>query len=202
VHARRPTATSAPSPGADGLELVRREAIRADDGRKLVGVKPGMGTVRRVFAPRDPQEWQGRRMDITVSAPCSGSETCTGAKACVDGACTACAADSECGDGEACVLEHCVAADNVACRSRSECGGRLCILRGPAAGQRPYSELVSECLDPDSEDYYVKEPEGAQRARPGGPPATAVPPASKSYDGQRLLDSVQPTRDDRGDREE
>ncbi len=99
--------------------------------------------------PRDPDEWQGMLVDICLRATCDEPARCGLALACVGGYCGPCAEDSDCATGEACVLDHCVLSDNVACRSSRDCeGDALCILSGSTGGAARGNEDMTAYCNP------------------------------------------------------
>lgn len=99
------------------------------------------------YAPRDPGEWQGMLVNITLQASCDVSSRCGLAMACRSGRCGPCGTDHECASGEACVLQHCLKAENVGCRSRSDCyDGALCLLNGYSPDARGNARTKSFCL--------------------------------------------------------
>jgi hypothetical protein len=83
---------------------------------------------------RPEGEWQG----IPVCAPyppCSSSDHCGVALACIDSKCRGCTQDDQCANGEGCVLDHCVPEANIGCHVRADCkAGELCILNGLTSG--------------------------------------------------------------------
>jgi hypothetical protein len=96
---------------------------------------PGSSQPAAAFFPRDPGEWQGMLIDSSVQPPCELSEYCGLARACVDGLCTRCTADSQCAQGEGCVLDHCVRQELIGCQRAADCGsGGLCLLSGYTGG--------------------------------------------------------------------
>lgn len=100
------------------------------------------------YFPRDPNEWQGMRIDTSIRIACETSATCGLARACVDDICTACTEDSQCSPGELCALDHCIPADLVECRSYTDCpNGQLCILSGYTGGTaRGNEDTRAYCL--------------------------------------------------------
>jgi hypothetical protein len=100
--------------------------------------------------PRDPYEWQGRRVDLSLMPPCN--EYCGFAMACMDGRCGPCSEDSDCRPGELCVLEHCLETQQVGCRTRSECEAAAaddvddyCVIAGVPSGFRGNEGMRSLC---------------------------------------------------------
>jgi hypothetical protein len=117
------------------------------------------------YKPRPPGEWQGMLVDLAVSPPCLEG-FCGMARACVNGACTACNRDDECLTGEVCVLDHCLHADHVRCRSSRECrGDEVCMLSGYSHDGRANADMQSYCLDPRQIGVKPRLP-----ARPSDPP--------------------------------
>jgi len=110
------------------------------------GSSPGLGPPPRVH-PRPGDEWQGMLVDVTFRQVCPDSSVCGLALACkADGLCGPCGSDAECVEGERCVLDHCLLADNVTCRSRTDCGeDELCILSGYTPLGRANGDMRSYC---------------------------------------------------------
>lgn len=101
------------------------------------------------FHPRDLNEWQGMKVDLTQQPPCMVSAHCGQAMACnlATNLCGPCEADNDCSNDEACVLDHCVKSEKVTCRSRLDCtDGALCVLSGLSAGPRGNVDMTSSCL--------------------------------------------------------
>ncbi|MFP2933186.1 hypothetical protein ACLESO_50180 [Pyxidicoccus sp. 3LG] len=86
-------------------------------------------------------------VDESLQAVCGDEGVCGLAMACVQGRCGACQSDGDCEGGEACVLDHCVKSERVACRGRSDCGEpeSLCILTGLSPGVRGNESMSSVC---------------------------------------------------------
>jgi hypothetical protein len=103
-----------------------------------------------VYHPRDKSEWQGMLVNMSMRALCKGARSCGLAAACMDGRCGPCATDGQCGDGERCVLDHCVLAPNVHCRSHRDCFGTdaLCVLSGYSSDPRGNADMRADCLVP------------------------------------------------------
>jgi hypothetical protein len=101
------------------------------------------------YHSRPPNEWQGMLVERTNQSECRRGHACGLALACVDGRCGPCRRDSDCEQGEACVLDHCLLARMVTCRSQSDCGADLCILSGLSADPRGNLDMRSLC----SRDY-------------------------------------------------
>jgi hypothetical protein len=136
------------------------------------------------FAPRDPAEWQGMLVDVSRPALCGGAAACGLGLACIDHQCLPCSADDQCLGGEACVLDHCLPAAQVACRSHRDCPGAhdLCVLSGYSTDLRGTSATTATCLAP--EGGREQSPASAPPDRPGSPaPPVPVRPGD-------LLDSL------------
>jgi len=103
-----------------------------------------------VYHPRDKSEWQGMLVNMSMRALCKGARSCGLAAACLDGQCGPCATDGQCGDGERCVLDHCVLAPNVHCRSHLDCSGdgALCVLSGYSSDPRGNASMRADCVVP------------------------------------------------------
>ena len=99
------------------------------------------------FRPRPEGEWQGMLVDESLQAVCGDEGVCGQAMACVSGRCGACQSDGDCEGGEACVLDHCVKSERVACRGRSDCrdADSLCILTGLSPGVRGNESMSAVC---------------------------------------------------------
>jgi hypothetical protein len=100
------------------------------------------------YYPRPAEEWQGMLVDLSVMPPCESSAGCGLARACVEGTCGPCVADSECAAGEGCVLDHCVRTELIECRRAAECAAdALCILSGYTGGTaRGNEDMRAHCL--------------------------------------------------------
>jgi hypothetical protein len=97
------------------------------------------------------------RVDLSQRQYCEASSYCGFALACLgDQQCGACQRDEQCASGEACVLDHCVVAANVGCRTRADCAGAgagpgagddaMCVLSGLTGGEpRGNGEMRSFC---------------------------------------------------------
>ena len=98
------------------------------------------------YYPRDPDEWQGMRVDISNPLYCDGF--CGMALACIDQECLPCESDAECMDGEGCAMNHCVLLENIECRARADCDGeQLCLLSGYTGGTaRANEDMRAYCL--------------------------------------------------------
>lgn len=134
----------------------RSAAIRSPAGPRLampenahVGASSG-APGGPVYHPRDKTEWQGMLVNMSMRALCRGARSCGLAAACLDGQCGPCASDDQCGDGERCVLDHCVLAANVRCRSHGDCSGpdALCVLSGYSTDPRGNADMRADCVVP------------------------------------------------------
>ena len=129
---------------------------------------------------RDDSEWQGMLVDLSSQPPCETTAHCSLAKACRNGRCGPCSVDADCLSHESCVLDHCVPAPQVACRTRTDCTDErdLCVLNGYSEGLRNNADLRSFCLPPQggmSESEAESEP---------GQPSSSV---AAVHPGQRRL---------------
>jgi len=132
------------------------------------------------YHPRDPAEWQGMLVDLSIHPECERSSDCGLARACRQGHCGPCAQDAECAAGERCALDHCLPGANVRCRSRRECqSGDVCILTGLSSDPRNNAGLFAAC------GRDVRPPEQHWTPPPSDPEARVQNPA---VDGERLLE--------------
>lgn len=134
---------------------------------------------------RDPDEWQGMRVALDRQVVCADPAGCGLALACHDGRCGPCRHDTDCADGEACVLDHCLREANVACRTRSDCGSadELCVLNGYTGGDpRGNTALRSFCLAPRG---GVAQREGEH--------AAAIPPPAEAREPRRPAAGISAT---------
>ncbi len=146
--------------------------------------------------PRPADEWQGMLVDMSMRQLCETSAQCGFALACLDdGQCGPCDSDSQCGAGEACVLDHCVPADNVACRGRADCAAEygedaLCVMNGLTGGEaRGNSGMSAYCLAPrggQEQDDSVVDDRRAARLAAAAEAAPVRPPVSKTDLADRL----------------
>jgi len=101
---------------------------------------------RLVFAPRDPEEWQGMLVNTTFQALCDRSSSCGLAMACLEGRCGPCSGDRNCERGERCVLQHCIPTEQAVCASRADCpAGEVCMLSGVSDDPRGNRSMKSYC---------------------------------------------------------
>jgi hypothetical protein len=99
------------------------------------------------FVPRDPNEWQGIRVETCREQYCETSDQCGLALACIDGGCGACFADSDCARGEVCVLDHCLLDELATCRSYQDCDeGEVCIFGLSGGVPRGNEDSPTECI--------------------------------------------------------
>jgi hypothetical protein len=116
----------------------------------------------RKFHPRDPQEWQGMRVDVTESMDCELSARCGLALACVNGKCGPCTRDAECAPAEVCVLDHCVQRDRAACESRRDCPrGQPCVISEYSPGPRGNEDMRTACLTESGPSPVAEQPRPA-----------------------------------------
>ena len=157
----RPTATvGAPSP--------------LDEEDDDVRVDPLSGPP--MYHPRPADEWQGMRVDLSIQALCSGADSCGLAMACNGQKCGPCSNDGDCAAGEACVLDHCLRAEQVTFRGRADCAiGQLCVLSGYSADPRGNADLRSSCLTPVGGRERATEPERYQVTEPAHPAPIEAP---------------------------
>lgn len=150
--------------------------------------------------PRPADEWQGMLVDLSQRQYCEASAYCGFALACLeDRACGPCQRDDQCGQGEACVLDHCVAAANVGCRSRTDCGaageGALCVLSGLTGGEpRGNSAMRSYCqaaVGGVAQDDAVVDERRAARLAAAAAETPVAPPVSEA-DLRAKLDAALP----------
>jgi hypothetical protein len=143
------------SAAGSGSEPTLDPAVATDSpAPSRPGAAPGtlgpQSTAARM-QPRDPREWQGMLVSLEEQALCSERDGCGLAMACRDGRCGPCQHDEDCSRGEACVLDHCLRAENVGCRSRADCREHdaMCALNGYTGGdRRSNGRMVSQCLTP------------------------------------------------------
>jgi hypothetical protein len=99
------------------------------------------------YESRPAGEWQGLRVSRRLRQVCTRSEDCSDSLACMeDGVCGPCRGDDDCLAGEACVLDHCVADSNPACRRAADCESTAtCRLVAGPPRFRAGSSLLPEC---------------------------------------------------------
>lgn len=148
---------------------------------------PVTAPVTAATFPRPPEEWQGMLVSAENRQYCEASSYCGFALACLeDNACGACTADAQCATGEACVLDHCIRAANVGCRSRADCGAEgpdaRCMLSGLTGGEpRGNSEMISFCRRSSggiAQDEAAPDPRRDTRMREAAAQTAVAPPVS------------------------
>lgn len=145
----------ASGPKADVMVASESDVVKGSASEPKLPVRRPPGTPKGVapaseFHPRDPYEWQGMLVNLTMrQLACADSAQCGLALACIGGTCLPCSSDSQCAVGEACVLDHCAQRELVTCRSRRDCPGQnYCRLTGFSPGPRSNRELGSVCSSP------------------------------------------------------
>jgi hypothetical protein len=109
------------------------------------------------YYPRDPDEWQGLKPDLTEALGCEAKDGCNLALACIEGVCLPCQVDEDCAAGESCSMDHCVPTPNVTCRSRRDCGSEeLCFLSGYSATARSNETMFAYCASSEGENPYPR----------------------------------------------
>ena len=100
------------------------------------------------FYERSAQEWQGMLVSKDTHPLCDTSERCGLALACRNWQCGPCGRDAHCAAGEICVLDRCLLAANVGCRSSRDCNGEknLCMLTELSPEARGNRNLRSLCF--------------------------------------------------------
>jgi hypothetical protein len=87
------------------------------------------------------------RLDLNMSPLCNSTRDCGLATVCKQHRCGPCSSDYECLKGEKCVLDHCLLAQQVECRTRHDCPeDALCILSGYSDGLRANAQTKAVCL--------------------------------------------------------
>ena len=130
------------------------------------------------WSPRPAEEWQGMRINLNMSPPCTSSALCGLGQACVRGKCVPCGRDEDCATGEVCVLDHCLQKDLVACRRSADCDSQSkCVLSGYS--NRPRGNEGTRA-------YCVSSMSGAERG-PVPPEAPPKPDTRTSLPGDDLL---------------
>ena len=178
-------AGAAAARGADG----RRGVLRLHGSPALEDAPAPSGALEPAeYHPRDPNEWQGMLVNTTLQPECARSEQCGLAMACIEGRCGACRNDAQCDGGEVCVIDHCVPATQVTCRSRRDCAGSesFCILSGYSSDPRGNDEMTAFCQEASG----GREQDFADLELPHGVPAEPMPVQPSD-----LLDSL-PVGDD------
>jgi hypothetical protein len=116
------------------------------DGESEGPLRPASPPSRPQYKPRPPGEWDGMLIDLAVRPPCL-EIACGMARACIEGLCSACQRDDQCLDGEGCVLDHCVKAERIQCRSTRQCGSNaFCVLTGYSSDVRGNADMSARCI--------------------------------------------------------
>jgi hypothetical protein len=122
---------------------------RAFVGVETSGAPPdflGNENVPTKWEPREPGEWDGMPVNADAQQICDVSASCGLARSCKAGKCTSCVADADCVAGEGCVLQHCVKAELIGCRSFRDCPTKaLCVLSGYSSLPRGNEGMKSYC---------------------------------------------------------
>jgi hypothetical protein len=180
-QAQDPASRSAPLARAPGPHALRDGGVvvvSLTSARPLghpLGVRPAP-----VYRSRPDGEWDGMRVDLSaLQAYCERPDGCGAAMACVGGACRPCERDAECTRGEACVLDHCVAAEGVGCRTRRDCApDALCVLSGYGDGVRGNEGMRAYCARPEGPSERASRPDREapvdEQRRPAAPRTVAV----------------------------
>ncbi len=126
----RSSAAGAPTPPRAALAATPRPAPPA------LAPAGAASAAADVLHPRPAHEWQGMLVDLSQRQYCEATSYCGFALACLeDSQCGPCRSDDQCAAGEACVLDHCVAAAGAGCRTRADCAAdELCVLSGLSGG--------------------------------------------------------------------
>jgi hypothetical protein len=169
------------SPTADGALEGRRPGSsrtglepRKHDPTAASAADPGLSAHGRFT--RAEGEWRGRIAAPDNVWPCMQAtpelgipqDHCTNARACVQGQCVPCLADSECLVHETCVLGHCLLPDLAECHTRADCeqDDDLCALTKVTPWDpRGNSDLRSYCLSPWGGDEPTPEQDEDELAR-------------------------------------
>lgn len=177
--ARLTGSASPTSTGENGGPPQKQEQLPEEDKESVF---KGQGTAPPPkYYPRDPAEWQGRLVEVSVREPCNDFGSCGRGRACrADSTCGPCLNDGDCNDKEVCVLNNCVLEDKVLCRSQRDCPGEdsLCILDddGSAYGWRGNEALYAVCSGSEEERRIAAATEDSDdRDGPRGP-KPIVPP--------------------------
>jgi hypothetical protein len=138
------------------------------------------------YKERPAGEWDGMLVDMTVQPECVDEMPCGLARACVNGKCAPCETDSDCRQGEGCVLDHCLISKMIQCRSSKQCAtNATCILSGYSGDVRGNGEMISKCVAP-TDSFGNKPP-----ARPAPPFGT---PESESSRNKGFADEIRRAR--------
>jgi hypothetical protein len=168
--AARPQAASSAAVGVENAAPVQN--VSAESASELLEKPafPDPPTPR--YKARSEGEWQGMLVDLATQPPCLDGAYCGLALACVARVCTACGQDSDCNGAEVCVLDHCLLADQVSCRSTRECPtDSVCILSGYSSDPRGNAAMNASCVSrhggtdwrPDSPEEKAQIPDQPRR---------------------------------------
>lgn len=146
---------------------------------------------------RNEAEWQGMIAERDDVWPCIEG-ACTKARACIEGQCLPCAADSECSESELCVLGSCVPESQVECQQKDDCADEdaFCVLSGyTSLDPRGNSDMRAYCLRPvgGSPDKAPREHQPLPQEEPARIASAGVPARPGDTPTERaagLLDRV------------
>jgi hypothetical protein len=122
-----------------------------------------------VYHPRDPHEWQGMPVDMTLLQPyCSRPQDCGMALGCLGAlGCGPCTPTAGCSRDEVCVLDHCVPKRQASCRSYRDCPqGELCLLTGISPDPRGNAGMAALCTGELKEKPETPHPPHEARSTP------------------------------------
>jgi hypothetical protein len=144
-------------PEVAGAPQSSPEIGKLDTTKRVEYPTPGTAPAA-TYHPRDASEWQGMLVDLSIHPQCVSSEDCGLARACIDGACTACSKNLDCAAGEVCSLDHCVVSENAECSGRSDCqDGQKCVLTGLSNDLRNNAGMKALCRS-EGEAFSEEEP--------------------------------------------
>ncbi len=144
VGSRREAETVPASPSVTTATRSGDSAAAAKETAPARG--PAASPRSRETPPRLATEWQGMKQDASITPPCYSSARCGLARACIDGVCVACLSDSECAEGEVCVLDNCLLGSQVECRKAADCdAGSMCVISGYSSDIRGNAETKAYC---------------------------------------------------------
>ena len=88
----------------------------------------------------------GGTPDATVTGPCNDVRDCSGGRICIEGLCTDCVLDPECGEGGVCQSGRCCTAGTEGCACGTGCGDGLTCVAGQCAPTEPPCEAgTADC---------------------------------------------------------
>lgn len=177
VQAKLPI-REAPSSGQPEPETALQKS--QEDSAMETEAPPAFPDPPRVrYKPRPENEWQGMLVDLATQPPCLDGAYCGLARACIAEVCTACERDSDCGGSEVCVLDHCLLATQVGCRSTRECpNDSVCMLSGYSSDPRGNAAMNASCVSRSGGAAWSQDIP-AERAEVPGAPRPA-----KAFDGE------------------